>query len=220
MTKMKKLMSVMLTFVMSFSLMAPAMAEDFNVMNIDESEIPESAVILDMSMYPDENVVRIPVGEAQYIRTLDGNVISILDLPKFDTREEADAFVASIKASLSDQSAVPEAEKQLSINTNQYDTVVASKAAGPGKVNLRIFYTTTGENHTGTVSHYDAYTELTGFTLGFSWDEDYCYANLTSTGLDIQAYSAGQLSFNLLVEGVIELYRQRVELSGTAYAIH
>lgn len=65
-----------------------------------------------------------------------------------------------------------------------------------------------------------AYTTLSGFTLGFDWDERACGASIVSGGRDVYAWAAGTLDYYLLVNGVIRLYSEEVNLEGLVMIFH
>ncbi|MEG2929979.1 MAG: hypothetical protein RR846_10595 [Oscillospiraceae bacterium] len=55
--------------------------------------------------------------------------------------------------------------------------------------------------------------------LGFGWDERMCISQVGGNQKDIYAATAGDLTWNLLVDGFIELGRSPIKLSGCCYAI-
>lgn len=207
---MKKIISTVLSLAMISAFAVPAMAAE----NTKEIQLPS---------YQENDVFYVPIGNAQYVDFGDGNLVPVSDIPTFNTQAEADAYVAEISAAIN--SAPTEERIELDtenalLSSYSYDTVVATKAVSLGNVKLHVAYTTSGANHTGSVTQHSAYTEMSGFTYGFDWEENSCYTTLQSSGKDIDAYANGTLKYYLLVNTNLEIYRASVTLSGTAWAIH
>lgn len=101
------------------------------------------------------------------------------------------------------------------------DALVAYKTYGAtqAKVSLYVNYTTSGDNNTGTITHYDPYTTFTGITFSMEWHETACDGYITSSGKDVYAYARGEVISYLVVNGVIEVARTPVSLNGYAYII-
>ena len=81
-------------------------------------------------------------------------------------------------------------------------------------------YTTSGDSSSGHITYHSAYTSFTGFTLGIAWHQVSAHSEVTSSGKDIYATARGELAYYLLVDGLIELGRESVDLSGYCYVIH
>lgn len=213
----KKVFSVLLSFVISLSISSTSFAQ--NLLSPVESEI------LTLSYFPNKKVICIPVGEAKYIETHNGELIEISDLLSFETNEEANQFSENIELELSrpiklNPSNLGSVINQITPMSTNYDVIVASRnVAIFGKINLRVAYATSGSSHTGIITYQKAYTTFTGFTFGFGWDERICYSYVTASGKDIYAYTSGTLDYYILVEGFIKYYSVPVTLSGYAYAV-
>lgn len=44
-------------------------------------------------------------------------------------------------------------------------------------------------------------------------------SEIAASGIDLYAYASGELTWNILVDGFIEIYREPISLSGMAAAI-
>ena len=165
-------------------------------------------------------IVRIPAGNAEYIKYNDGTLIKISDLPSFDTQEEADRYMENFINALE----CAESENingSVEICSSHGDSIVDSRQISGATLRLRVSYTTYGDNFTGSVTSCQAYTTFSGVTVGLSWNEKTCYANIVgSRKKDIYAYAAGEVVQSLLVNGIIETGRRSVTLSGTIAASH
>ncbi len=208
---MKKLLSLVLSLVLLFTLTIPASAASFGSAN-DE--------ILKLPYCPVGETIKIPVGSAEYIDDGTGNLIKISDLLSFSSQDEADTYIANMKQQLSAPT-----QYNPSINFNSRathgDALVASQLISfASYINLRVAYTTSGNSNTGTITYHEAYTTFTGFTLGFGWDERMCSSQITSSGKDIYAVTTGELTYNLLVDGFIEIGREAIHLEGYCFAVH
>ena len=88
----KKVMSLICATCMLVSMSIPAFAQNTKT---DISSIPEEKIL----NIPD-NASHVEVGDAEYIRTPQGNIFKISELPVFSTREEADAYINNLKESV------------------------------------------------------------------------------------------------------------------------
>lgn len=175
--------------------------------------------VLQLPVCPEGETIRIPVENATYIVDANGKKTPISELPSFSTQQEANAYIQKILADLQ----TPYAAAPVFINFNTRaghgDSIVAQENAGFATLSLHITYTTSGDNYTGRITACGAYTSFTGITAGFGWDERTCYAQILSSGKDIYGYAAGDLTYNILIDGFIEIGREPITLSGTAYAV-
>lgn len=212
---MKKFMSFFLAAIMCVSLSITASAEETS-----QTASENSVLIL-----PDcelGETLKVPVGNAEYIDDGSGNLLKISDLLSFDSQEAADDYIEQMRTSLESTIQLnPSIEYNPLARSTQGSAVVAVKEViFNGKINLCVVYTTSGDSNTGTITHHNAYTTFTGFSYGFGWDESICSSQITSSGKDIYAYTAGVLTYNFLVDGFVELGREPVNLAGYCFAIH
>lgn len=120
----KKVFSVLLSFVISLSISYTSFAQ--NLLSPVESEI------LTLSHFPHKKVICIPVGEAKYIETHKGELIEISDLLSFETNEEANQFSENIELELSrpiklNPSNLGSVINQITPMSTNYDVIVASR---------------------------------------------------------------------------------------------
>ena len=67
----------------------------------------------------------------------------------------------------------------------------------------------------GKIISVNPFTEFTGFTLGFDWNQTNIGSKISSNGESFDAWANGQLDYYLLIDGFIKLYSQSVSISGT-----
>lgn len=212
--KFKKTLSFLLVTIMLFSIASiSAFAQEC------ASSIPEDKVLV-LPYCPEGETMKIPVGTAEYIDNGSGDLIKISDLLSFETQSDANNYIDEMRAGLKTSTLCNSAVGFNSISREASgDALVDSHNVSlNGSINLRVSYTTSG-NHTGRITHHEAYTTFTGFTLGFGWDESMCYSQITASQKDIRAVASGTLTYNLLVDGFIELGREQVDLEGICIAI-
>lgn len=84
------------------------------------------------------------------------------------------------------------------------------KRIGLGKVYLRARYTTSE----GRVRSVSPFTEFTGFTYGFIWEQNNIGHYITSDGKDFKAWTSGTVYWYIVLDvgGVTRLTSQRVDL--------
>ncbi|WP_089608930.1 hypothetical protein [Dehalobacterium formicoaceticum] len=85
-----------------------------------------------------------------------------------------------------------------------------------GKVDLKVTVTDDGYRVTRAL----AFTNITGFTLGFDWDETTRGAEIYSNGRDVYAWAEGELEYYLLVNGTVRLYSKTISLDGYLMIFH
>ena len=183
------------------------------------SPIPEDK-ILELPYCPPGETIKIPVGDAEYIDNGSGNLIKISDLLTFETQLDADNWKNAMLADLENLTQYnPIIDLSSITRATHGDAIVASRKVGMGTIKLGIIYTTSLDGHMGVITHHEAYTQLTGYTLGVEWDEDVCYSEIDPEGKDIYAIAKGTLIHYFLVDGLIELGRVPVTLEGSCMAI-
>lgn len=160
----------------------------------------------------------IPLGTAEYIAFSDGVLIPVSDIPTFSSYEEAAPYIESFLEEIGDATHCNPAINLNSRSTHG-DVEVASDDLGYGTLHLRVTYTTSGNSNTGTITECDAYTQLSGFTLGYRWEEDYCDAYVTDTGKNIYAYANGTITLYLIISGVVDIYDIPYSIDGYAYVL-
>lgn len=208
---MKKILVFLLSITMICSFSDTVLAQE-------TSAIPDDKII-ELPYCPVGETIKIPVGDAEYIDDGTGNLVKISDLLDFTNQQEADDYIDNMKAQLLNPT---QYNPMINFNTRAThgDALVASQTIAPaGSIQLRVIYTTSGNSNTGSITQHQAYTTFTGFTLGFGWNEIMCYSQITSSGKDIYAVTAGELTYNLFVDGFIELGRQSIRLDGYCYAV-
>lgn len=209
---MKKMLALVLSAVMIFTFSVPASAHELSAGSTEN--------IITLPDCPVGARVKIPVGDAEYIVNGAGQLIKISDLISFASQEEADSYIEMMKEQLS---VTTQYNPTINFNARAThgDGLVASKKVGvAGTIKLRVAYTTSGDSNTGTITYHEAYTTFSGFTYSFEWNEKLCTSQVTSSGKDIYARAVGELVFYFLVDGLIELGRDSVDLSGYCSAIH
>ena len=165
----KKVMSLICATCMLVSMSIPAFAQNTKT---DISSIPEEKIL----NIPD-NASHVEVGDAEYIRTPQGNIFKVSELESFSTMDEASNFANQMFNNITHVDHTP------SINLNSRITrgdVVLDEVliSSFGYVKLHLSYTTSGDGHTGEVTRYDPYTTYAGFTYAVEWEEEYCCHNL------------------------------------------
>lgn len=209
---MKRIISLLFVTVICFTMVLTTSGFADNGTDISSDRI------LRLPNCPIGTTMRIPVGNAEYIETAEGQLLKISDLPHFYSQKEAASYIQNIKIA----SAYPVRHPIRLANTlaSNYNYRVASVTYNYlNTVALWVDYTTSGASHTGVVTYHNAYTTFTGFTLGIAWHEISCHSEVTSSGKDILASAHGELAYYLLVDGFIELGREAVNLSGSFMAV-
>lgn len=201
MKKFKKIIAMAGAVIMAVSAMSMSVfAENDNIIKIPELNEREN--------------ITIPIGDAEYIEDVDGNITVISELPQFDTNEEAELFVNNLK------NGIKQSYNPVAPLATRGDVQVASYNAGDGYVRLCVRYTTSGNSNTGTITSHEAYSYFDGYTLFMTWNPTICYSEVTQSGKDIYAYVNGNLTYRVQVGGSIEVGNVPVTLSGYAYVIH
>ncbi len=185
-----------------------------------ESNECEDNKIIDVDSYSadSDGIVRIPVGDAEYIRTLDGTIIRITDLISFDKEEEAARF----RENLIDSMVIDEqlsTDRELLRASYGNQLVASASINGTCLISLYVSYGTSGDNFTGYITYHNAYTSFTGYTLSVGWEQTSAHSQVTASGKDIYAEATGDFITYLFVGGLIELSRESVYLHGYCYAI-
>ncbi|HCX65238.1 MAG TPA: hypothetical protein DHN33_08525 [Eubacteriaceae bacterium] len=196
----KKIFIVLMSAFLFLSLGSVAFAQG--------SESPAKSEIVKLPDCTEREMLRIPIGEAKYVDDGTGKLIKISDLLSFETQEEATEFSETIESELNKSTQFNHATQIAPKSTNG-DVLVSKKSTITGSINLRVAYSTSGDNNTGNITYHNAYTTFTGFTPGFDWDESICYSQVKS-GKDIYAYTSGVLKYYLVVDGGINYYNQPI----------
>ena len=208
---------VMVLAIMCFSL--PVYAED----NPSKS----TSKVFKVPKCPSNSSIRIDIGDAEYIDLGDGNLIAVSSLP---TGNQAKKIKNMIKNPVVQMKAEPvqvatpmlaRAVAAKAGSSTHGKQKVASMGVAAGSINLYVEYTTSGPHNTGKITYHNAYSTLSGFTLGFSWKNVTTHSEVTKSGKDIYASCSGQITYYLLVDiGILELGSSDVSLSGYCYAVH
>ena len=208
---------VMVLAIMCFSL--PVYAE--------ENPSKQTGKIFKVPEVPANSSITIDIGDAEYIDIGDGNLIAVSSLPKGN---QAKNIKNMIKNPVKQRMAAPaqmtapmqvKAAAAKAGSSTHGKQKVASMGVAAGSINLYVEYTTSGAHNTGKITYHNAYSTLSGFTLGFSWKNVTTHSEVTKSGKDIYASCSGQITYYLLVDiGILELGSSDVSLSGYCYAIH
>ena len=204
----RKISIILLSVILIFNLGAASFAQEF-----EESEVlklPERSV---------GEMIEIPLGEAKYIEKRSGELIDVTDLLSFDTEDEANAYVEMIKAELNNPAQHKTDSLIVPMSTNGDILVDQDHIYLFAYINLRVAYSTSGDNNTGYITYHNAYTTFTGLTYGYDWNEASCYSQIASGGKDIYAAASGVLDYYFLVNGMLRFYSEQIYLSGYAYVI-
>ncbi len=184
-----------------------------------ESIDNDSGKILVLPKCPVGGSISVEIGDAEFIQTNEGKVIRITDLLSFSDRNEATQYVQGLKKAIQNP-CDHNATIDFSARATHGDALVRSITYNYlNTLALRVEYTTSGDANTGKITYHRAYTTFSGFTLGIAWNEITCNSQVTASGKDIYASANGELAYYLLIEGLIELGRESVNLSGYCYAV-
>ena len=202
---MKKFSAVIFSIMMTLTVLSvQVFADDLNNGNI--IDIPSVKI---------GETVSIPVGDAEYIRDLNGDIIKISDLPSFSSTDEFNDFLEEFLNPIIVLNPYVISTSRATHGT--WD--VATQTTAFGKVVLWVAYTTSGNSNTGTITYHEAYTQFTGNALGISWEESYCHSEITSSQKAVYASASGVVSCSILVSGLLEVVRLPVNLEGYAYCV-
>lgn len=198
---MKKFISLVSALSMALLVcVVPATASNSEIINLPNPDSVNSG-----------ELISIPVENAKYVKAWDGNIYDISDLP---TMEDYYRMIETIENHKYDNIVLSSVMERA---TNS-DKLVDSYSTMGATVSLRLSYSTSGNNNTGTITRHEPYTQLSGFTAFVSWKETYAKSWIVS-GKDIKVEAKGEIIYNILNEGIIEVSRQPITLSGTVYAI-
>lgn len=211
---MKRLLALLLAFTMTFSISFSATA-----LAAETSNVPSDKIIR-LTDCPAGQTITIPVGDAEYIDDGNGKLIKISDLPTFSNQQEANSFISGLRNALSNPIQHDPMSEYATMSTNGNHKVASITYNYTTTIALWVEYTTSGNSNTGKVTYHNAYTTLSGYTLGVSWHEITCHSEVTSSGKDIYASATGNLVYYLLIEDLLEVGREVVNLSGYCAVIH
>lgn len=141
-------------------------------------------------------------------------------MPTFSSQREADAFISRLRQSLTNPAQHNPTIEYGARATHGNAKVASIIINGINTLALWVEYSTSGDGNTGIITYHNAYTTFTGFTLGIAWKQISCRSEVTSSGKDIYAAANGEFAYYLLIDGLIELGREAVSLSGYCYAVH
>lgn len=180
--------------------------------------VAEDNAVLNLPYCATGDRIQVDLDGAEYVKTSNGTVFHVDELPKFDSREAANAYLNGMMSGIANP-----IDHHATINFSSRATnghaLVKSINFGTNSLHLFVDYTTSGDGNTGRITYHNAYTSFVGFTLGTTWHELTCYSQVTSSGKDIYASASGELEYYLIVEGFIELGREFVGLDGYCYAV-
>ncbi len=169
--------------------------------------------------------------DSNYIITNSGKKLLVEELPSFDSKEEAGKYVNEVLKNLN-VSKKDYLKKEINSETPAINllqssenfrgecTVAKQKVSFGASINLVATYTLTTPNRSGRVKSCDCYTSFTGFTYSFEWNETYKDARIISSGREVAATASGELIFYFLIDGLIEMWREPISLSGTCNPVH
>ena len=156
----------------------------------------------------------IPQASASEINLLENvNIEPESGLPSFDSWEEANQYIEAVTTLVKDNTSFSTQSNIVPFSTNGTATV-ARRSYTSSVITLYLSYGTSGSGNTGRVTYANPYTVLSGVTLGVSWQEQYIHAQISTSGKDVYATSSGTLVFSFFVNGVTDIARQPVSLSG------
>lgn len=199
---MKKITALFISIALLFSCTQTTLIADESIQN-DK--------IIDLSNYEvTEECIYIPVNDAEYIKTKSGKLLKISEMPNFSSLEEAKNYYSSLPPI---STPVPRDSRgnQL-VDSYKFNSNLNS-------LYLYVSYTTSGNNYTGQITSHNAYTILDVRAGVYDYDEQVIWSQITTTGKDIMAESAGMLILYLFINGSIQLSSEYVRLQGTAFAI-
>ena len=153
----------------------------------------------------------VSVDDNGYFYSKNGTLMNVDDLLKFDSVEDAE--ISLFKNVESNNATIEPFETRSKQCVDTADYIA-------GNIKLWVSYTTSGDNHTGKITRHNAYTQLTGFSMGIDWKEDLVISEITSSGKDVYAECQGTADIYLLVNNQIKLVSDNIELSGYAFVIH
>lgn len=207
---MKRFVTLLLIAVFCFNIFSFVLAENERI---------DSEKILVLPNCSSGNKIKIPVGNAEYIDIGDGSLIKISNLLTFSNQNEADAYVHGLKTAL--QAPIQcNPTIDLGMRTTHGNVQVSYITYNYlNTISLWVEYTTSGNYNTGSITYHNAYTTFTGFTLGIAWHQVTAHSEVTSSGKDIYASATGEISYYILIDGLIELGRESVNLYGYCYAV-
>lgn len=176
--------------------------------------------VIQIPEYETGEVVRVPVGDAEYVETFDGEIIPISDLMEFDTSEEAEQYFRNLVQSAETVHYTYTPDELISPLSVSDTVKVSTKTAGMGaKINLYVHYEATGRTPNDEITEHSAFTTFTGATLGLGWEERFADTRLSDSGKDIYAEAVGEISGEFLVDGIVEFYSEDVEITGTCWVL-
>lgn len=201
MRKVSKILIMSIVFSQAFLLPISANEKDKKVIEIPEVEVGE--------------VVTVEVGDAEYIESINGNLIRIDDLKSFDNQEDADKFINEMNSEVNVETTITNDKAR----STSRDILIGRHTFWSSTVDLRLKYVTSGNSNTGYIVSMDPYTSHYGVTLGQEWNQKTISATKLNGGKDISVVATGECILYLFVNGLVEVTRERVTLGGVVTAI-
>lgn len=198
-----KLNKIIISVIVFISVMSPVSASTSN----DEIlEIPNIGL--------GENIT-IEVGDAKYIKGINGTIMDINDLMHFNTKEEADHYYTDLKNNPTTEND----SQKIELFSTSNDVLVNRHTFWSSTVDLRLEYETSRDNNTGVISKLKPYTTHYGITIGQEWKQNSISATKTASGKDVYVFVSGECILYTFVSGTIEVYREPVRMGGTVFII-
>ena len=200
---MKKITKLLFSLILSFSCTQTVITADESI---------ENGKIIDLSDYEiTEECINIPIEDQEYIKTRSGKILKLSELPSFSSIEEVENYYSTLTPI---QTLVPR-DSQGSQLVDSYTFDVNNI----NSINLYVSYTTSGNNYTGEITSHRAYTVMNDVTGTYEYEEEIVWSQVTTSGKDIMAESAGTLIKYFLFNGSLQLSSEYVKLHGTAFAV-
>lgn len=161
----------------------------------------------------------IALASASEVNPLENVVIDPeTELPSFDSWEDANKYMEAVTEMVEDNLSSSSQSSIVPFSTNGTATV-ARRNYGTSSITLYLSYGTSSNSNTGRITYANPYTSLASFTLGVSWQQQYIHAQISSSGKDVYVTANGVLVFSMIVSGVLETFRENVNLSGDVAVI-
>ena len=127
----------------------------------------------------------------------------------FNTIEERDAF---IKNFISDLKSLEMTYYHVNFNSllRTRSAFVGSQRLATATVTLSVNFRDNGS----VVTWAEPFTTLTGFTLGFGWNQRSIGSHIPPGGRDITAFTTGEITQSFFVSGLVEILRVPVDIRG------
>lgn len=165
--------------------------------------------------------------ELQEEHSVEIQTITLDDVPKnvtplyFNTQEEADAYVLQLVNGIENESndgmPISNPMAKATYGTALVDTY---NIAIGGKVQLKVDYQTSSDANKGSIVYAQGYTVQSGLAIGNTWSEiSVAPISFNSSTKDVYAKATGTVDSYIFFEGIGNIYKAPVTLSGYAYLI-